>query len=273
VQETSSRVTSLVDGGALEVFSVGSGPGVVIVQGGGTDAGVYRRLASRLAASFTVHSYNRRGRGHSAARPGDYGLDTEIADLGSVVKHFGSSRVIGHSVGGYFALAGARALPGITRLALFDPTVSVAGSFPSDFLPEFERLVAAGATVDAMVEMGRALNNPGSTMPVWVQRAAVRAVLLTPPGRTMAALLPTVPAESRLAVQGDGPATQWSGVAARTRFSIGQRSPGYYLTSARQLVAVMPDASVEIIPRLGHDAVARAGANLVDSLTRFLEDD
>ena len=252
------------------MFSVGSGPGVVIVHGGGTDANVYRRLASRLSGSFAVDSYNRRGRGRSAPRPGGYGLDTEIADLGSVVEHTGSHRVLGHSVGGYFALAGARALPGITRLALFDPTVSVEGSFPSDFLPEFERLVAAGATVDAMVEMGRALNNPRSTMPVWVQRAAVRAVMLTPPGRTMAALLPTVPAESRLAVEGDGPASQWSGVAARTRFYIGERSPAYYLTAARQLAAVMPDASVEVIPRLGHDAVARAGTTLIDSLTQFL---
>ena len=51
---------------------------------------------------------------------------------------------------------------------------------------------------------------------------------------------------------------------------IGERSPAYYLTAVRQLVAVMTDASVEVIPRLGHDAVARAGTNLVDSLNQFL---
>ncbi|MEZ5186577.1 MAG: alpha/beta hydrolase [Candidatus Nanopelagicales bacterium] len=271
MEETATRVESVLDRGALELFSIGSGPGVVLVQGGGTDASVYRRLATRLASRFTVHSYNRRGRGRSAPRPDDYGLDTEIADLRSVLTQTGSARVIGHSVGGYFALAAARAVPAITRLALFDPAVSVDGAFPRDFLPEFERLVAAGETVDAMVVVGRGLN--GSNLPGWLGRAAVRAMLLTPPGRTLGRLLPTVPAETRLALQGDGPANQWATVSATTRFYIGERSPDYYLPMARKLQAVMPDASVEIIPRLGHDAVARAGAKLVESLGHFLADD
>ncbi len=268
--EPGTLVESQVDGGPLAVLSVGTGPAVVVVHGGGTDASVYRRLASRLSGSFTVHLYNRRGRGRSAPRPASYGLDTEIGDLGSVVEHTGATRVVGHSVGGYFALAAARVLPAIGTLALFDPTVSVDGCFPRDFLPEFERLVADGDTVAAMVEMGRSLNNPGTTMPLWLQRAAVRAVLMTPPGRTMARLLPTVPAESRLAVEGDGPARQWSDVAARTCFFIGERSPGYYLVAARRLVDVMPDASIDVVPRLGHDAVARATGPVVESLTRFL---
>ncbi len=269
VAKMSTRVASQVDGETLELFSVGSGPGVVIVHGGGTDATVYRRLASRLATTYTAHCYNRRGRGRSAPRPDDYGLDTEIGDLKSILDQTGSSRVIGHSVGGYLALAAARAVPSMRWLALFDPTVSVDGSFPGAFMPEFERLVAAGATVDAMVEMGRRLNNPGSTLPIWVQRFAVRPIMLTPPGRTMAGLLPTVPAESRLSLEGDGPASQWSTVSARTRFYIGEHSPAYYMTAVTSLLRVMKDASVEVIPRLGHDAVARAGGNLVESLNRF----
>ncbi len=60
-------IDSRADGGPLEVVSVGSGPSVLIVHGGGTDASVYRRLAYRLArGSFTVHRYNRLGRGRSA---------------------------------------------------------------------------------------------------------------------------------------------------------------------------------------------------------------
>lgn len=264
-----TQVTSPVDGGSLEMVSVGAGPGVVVVHGGGTDAAVYRRLATRLAASFTVHVYNRRGRGQSAPRPENYGLQTEIQDLKAVLDATGTSRVIGHSVGGFLALAAARELP-IQRLALSDPVVNVDGMFPSDFLPEFERLVAAGQTKQAMLVVSRGLRNPGSTWPEPIQRLAVSAVLLTPPGKTMATLFPTVPAEDRLAFEADGPASDWATVAAETRFYIGAKSPDYYEPIAQALVHAMPHASLEMVPRLGHDAVARAGAGLVKSLSEFL---
>jgi pimeloyl-ACP methyl ester carboxylesterase len=251
------------------MVSVGAGPAVVVVVGGGTDAAVYRRLATRLAASFTVHVYNRRGRGRSAARPADYALGTEIGDLAAVLDATGASRVIGHSVGGFFALAAARELP-IQRLAMADPVVNVDGMFPSDFLPEFERLLAAGQTQQAMLVVSQGLRNPGSTWPEPLQRLAVSAVLRTPPGKTMARLLPTVPAEDRLAFEADGPAGDWAAVAAQTRFYIGAQSPDYYLPIAQALVAAMPHAGLEVVPRLGHDAVARAGSGLVQSLTAFL---
>lgn len=123
----SRLIRSQVDGAVVE--SSGSGPAVVRVDGGGTDAATYRRIAERLSARFTVHVYNRRGRGPTAARPAGYGLATEIGDLASVLADTGSARVVGHSFGG-FALAAARELP-IQRLALFDPAVSVDGAFPA----------------------------------------------------------------------------------------------------------------------------------------------
>ncbi|MFN8184639.1 MAG: alpha/beta hydrolase [Candidatus Nanopelagicales bacterium] len=267
-----SLVPSQVDGGPLEMETVGSGPAVVIVHGGGVDASVYRRLAKRLGTSFTVHVYNRRGRGRSAPRPADYALSTEIGDLGSVLATTGSTRLVGHSIGGFFALAAARELP-IERLALFDPAVDVDGAFPTDYLDEFERLIAEGDIRAAMLVMGRGLRNPGSDWPEPAQRAAVRAVLLTPPGRTMARLLHTVPAEARLALEANGPAYDWASVTAVTRFYIGARSPDYYLPTANSLVEAMPQASIEVVPRLGHDALARAGSGLVKSLGAFLSPD
>lgn len=262
-------VTSSVDGGNLEVFSSGYGPGVVVVVGGGTDANTYRRLAERLSGRFTVHRYNRRGRGQTVARPDDYELATEIGDLGSVLSETGSTRVIGHSIGGFIAFAAAQRLP-IERLGLFDPAISIDGLFPSAFIPEFERLIAEGDSVNAMVVMGKGLQNPGAGLPVFVQRAAVKLLLLTPPGRTMADLLPTVPGESHLSFDADGPATQWSNIGAATRFFIGERSPAYYEPIARKLAGAMAQADVEMVPRHGHDAIARASSQLVESLAHFL---
>jgi pimeloyl-ACP methyl ester carboxylesterase len=271
MDESRAQVTSPVDGASLEMVSVGTGPGVVVVHGGGTDAAVYHRLATRLAASFTVHVYNRRGRGKSAPRPDTYTLQTEIRDLEAVLDATGASRVIGHSIGGFFALAAARELP-IRRLALSDPVVNVDDMFPSDYMPEFERLVAAGQTKQAMLVVARGLGNPGSTWPEPIQRLALSAVLLTAPGKTMATLMPTVPAEDRLAFAADGPASDWATVTAQTRFYIGEKSPDYYEPISQSLVRAMPHASIEMVPRLGHDALARAGAGLVKSLSGFLAD-
>lgn len=266
---SSRLIRSEVDGDLLEVVTAGTGPAVVLVGGGGTDASTYRRLVEKLSSRLTVHVLERRGRGRSAARPSDYGVATEVGDVGSVLADTGATKVVGHSVGGFFALAAARRLP-VERLALFDPAVSVDGSFPSAFLPAFEQAAADGDPVEAMLLAGQGLQNPGSGMPRPLGRALVRLVLLTPEGRTMARLIDTVPAEARLTVEGDGPAEQWSGVAARTRFYIGARSPRYYLPTAQRLVEAMPDADVEVVPRLGHDALARAPQALVASLSEFL---
>lgn len=269
VQGSARMVASRLDGGLIEVFSVGDGPGVVVVGGGGTDASTYRRLAERLSTRFMVHVYNRRGRGSTVARPADYSLATEVDDLAGVLADTGAARLIGHSVGGLVALAAARDLP-VERAALFDPAVSVEGSFPSGFLPDFEQAIAQGDALEAMLIAGKGLRNPGHTLPDVVQRPILRAVMATPDGRTMLRLIDTVPAETRLTLQADGPAAQWADVAAETRFYIGARSPDYYHPTARDLVAAMPHATIEIIPRLGHDAVARATTSLTHSLIRFL---
>ena len=84
-------VASRFDGGLIEVFSDGVGPDVVVVGGGGTDASTYRRFAERLAPRFSVHVYNRRGRGGTVARPADYSLATEVGDLAGVLADTGAT--------------------------------------------------------------------------------------------------------------------------------------------------------------------------------------
>jgi pimeloyl-ACP methyl ester carboxylesterase len=268
-EPTIRLIDSQLDGAPLEVLSWGSGPGLVVVIGGGTEATTYRGFAERLSLHLPVHIHNRRGRGASGPRPDDYGLDTEVADLATVLSATGSDLVAGHSVGGCFALGAARSLP-IRRLALYDPAVSVDGLFPSDFVDDFERAVAVGDPVETMLVVGKGLRNPGSGLPDRVQRVAARAILLTPPGRTMARLFPTVPAETRIAIGLDGPASAWADVSAGTCFFIGGASPSYYRPAAERLVAAMPAARMEVLPRLGHDAMPRATRRVVSSLVTFL---
>src|SRR5688572_259624 len=83
-QQTTGPVRS-DDGTRLVVDVVGDGPPLILVGG----AFSYRRwkgftqLAQLLADSFTVHGYDRRGRGDSDARP-PTSVQQEIDDLAAV---------------------------------------------------------------------------------------------------------------------------------------------------------------------------------------------
>ena len=122
------------DGAILRVTSVGSGPGVVIVHGGGVTASLYRRLAERLSGRRTVHLYNRRGRADAPPRREPYEIADDVADLGVILRGTGAGSVIGHSSGGYIALVAAQRLA-IERLVLYDAAVSIDGGFPTGWLP------------------------------------------------------------------------------------------------------------------------------------------
>src|SRR3954463_14739081 len=123
------------DGARIVLHSTGSGPGVVVVHGGGVTIDVYARLARRLSDQLTVHLYNRRGRADAAPRTEPYTVEEDVADLAAVLEHTGARSVLGHSSGGFIALQAALRLP-IERLALYDAAVSIDGGFPTGWLDE-----------------------------------------------------------------------------------------------------------------------------------------
>ena len=50
---------------SVDVLTIGSGPGLVVIPGGTRRARHYRALAEALADTYTVHMIDRRGRGAS----------------------------------------------------------------------------------------------------------------------------------------------------------------------------------------------------------------
>ncbi len=119
--------------GDVVLHTVGDGPALVVVHGGGVTIDSYRRLARKLSDSFTVHLYNRRGRADAPPRSEPYDVQQDVDDLRTVLEHTGATDVIGHSSGGFIALTAALQLP-IVRLALYDAAVSVNGLFPAQWL-------------------------------------------------------------------------------------------------------------------------------------------
>ena len=259
------------DGARLVVHTTGRGPGVVVVHGGGVTTDVYARLADRLGAACTVHLYNRRGRADAPPRRGPWDVEQEVADLGAVLAHTGVRSVLGHSSGGFIALAAARTPP-VERLALYDAAVSVDGGFPSAWLPAAEAAVRDGDVARALAVTAAGINthSAASRLPLGLRTALCRLFLRTSVGRTMGELLASTLDESRAVVEHDGPASAWSGVRATTLLAYGAAGPRYYAPLNDALARALPHARTLPVARCGHDGLNRAPDRLVVPLRGFL---
>ena len=91
----------------------GTGPTLVFTHGWADDRTVWDALIVELGTSFHCVSWDIRGHGESdIAPPGQYTRDHALADMASVVESAGTPAVlVGHSLGGYLALAYALGHP------------------------------------------------------------------------------------------------------------------------------------------------------------------
>jgi len=113
------------DGARIACQTVGQGPALVIVHGSLSTHRNYSRLVDKLAETFTVTIYDRRGFGESAY-DGAVSMEQDLDDLACVVEAAACDRVFGYSLGGIIALAGAVRMPGVRKLAFYEPPL-----FPS----------------------------------------------------------------------------------------------------------------------------------------------
>ena len=262
-------ITAL-DGATIRLHSTGSGPGIVVVHGGGVTIGIYRRLAQQLADRFTMHLYNRRGRSDAAPRKEPYTFDQDIDDLATILQRTGARNVIGHSSGGFIALSAALRLP-IDRLALYDAAISIDGGFPADWLDAARKAARTGDVARSMAITTGGINthSPVARLPLGVRVAICRAFLRTRIGRTMGDLLPMTLDESEQIRLHDGPADSWSGVSADVLLTYGAAGPPYYLQLNEALARALPSARVLAIARSGHDGLNRAPRRLTEPLAEF----
>jgi len=102
----------------LHTVRHGDGPPIVFVHGMGTSAATWDRCTELLADRFTTIAVDLLGHGSSPVPddPGEYTRDRTLSDLDDVLAELDEPAVlVGHSLGGYLALAHAATRPGATR--------------------------------------------------------------------------------------------------------------------------------------------------------------
>jgi pimeloyl-ACP methyl ester carboxylesterase len=184
--DTVDRVTSR-DGTLIAFERVGAGPALILVDAAGNyrDFRPLRAPVERLAADFTVHVYDRRGRGASTDTL-PYAIEREVEDLDALIAEAGgSASVYAMSSGCLLALHAAAGGLAIPRLALFEPPIEPreAPTGETEFTRELAELVAAGRRRDAVEFFHRGIGVPEEIMaqmtpPVWAALEAVAHTLV-----------------------------------------------------------------------------------------------
>ena len=258
------------DGTRLEQRIIGSGPALIVLPGALSLAADYANLAEALAASFTVHVLERRGHGLSGDSTEPYSIDREVEDVAALLQMTGPACVFGHSFGGLIALEAARALGGrIRKLAVFEPGVSIGGSIPTGWVPEYERLLAAGKAHEAFIVFIRALGpDQARRAPRWLMRLTLPFILRGNEWKKMKTLLPSNAREHAEAGRLNDSYRAYASIAAPTLLMYGDKDGDVPARTSDVLGHVMPKAMTRAFPGLDHFAPQRGATSEVAEALR-----
>jgi pimeloyl-ACP methyl ester carboxylesterase len=251
---TVAEMTTSADGTPIAFDRTGSGPALVLVGGAWNDRKSPADLAESLASSFTVYSYDRRGRGESGFTE-PYAVEHEIEDLEAVVEAAGgSAHLFGHSSGGALAIETAARGVSVTKLAVYEPPYIVDDSrppLPADYVERLDELTAAGERLEVFRYF--------MTTAVGMPAEMVEAMANSPMIESMLPLAHTVAHDGRVMLRGsmygDPLPAEWrDAVTIPTLVMDGGNSPAWARNACRALVQLLPDVSYRTLEGQDHSA-------------------
>ena len=235
---------------------------------------------------YCVATFHDRGRreasrplGHDISdMPHGRGARAGHEDLQALLAATGARYVFGLSAGALIALRTALSTPAVQRIVLFAPPLSVNGSIALDWVPRYNREIAAGRRASALVTAMRGMG----VEPFF---ARVPRHLLTPvlalglharprdPDRvSIADLVPTLGYDMRTIREMADTTPEYAAIRARVLLLRATRSPEYFTTALDALAAAIPHAERRTLPGLTHDGPEDDGRPLVaaQALREFL---
>ena len=164
--------------------------------------------------------------------------------------------MFGCSSGAVLAADAANRLPGITKLALYEPPFIVDDTHEpreATFVADTEALIARDDRSGALKKFMKSVGMPA---------LMVHVMALTPPWKKLKATAPTLPYD--LHILGDTgrgeplDASRWAGVTVPAIVMDGGKSPQYMRNAAKALSEALPKADYRTIPGQTHMVKAAA---------------
>ncbi len=248
------------DGTTISYLSVGDGPAVLVLPGVLSMASDYAAFANALAERFTVSTIERRGRGKSGPQGDDYSIVKECEDVLAVQRETGACFIVGHSYGGLVALEVARNNRVFTKIAVYEPGVSINGSMPVHWMPGYEKKLAEKKNLDALVEFTLA-DAPArlAKLPPWLMKLLLRMLFVRyPESRQMLGLLQENIREWREIARLDSRCENYGEVTAGVLLMYGGRSDSAAVDLVvERLPEILPCSETKEFPRLDHFGIER----------------
>ncbi|QYF90389.1 alpha/beta fold hydrolase [Arthrobacter sp. PAMC25284] len=238
------------DGTTIAYEQAGTGPVLILVGGALNNRQSAANLVPLLEESFTVVSYDRRGRGDSTNTP-PYDVDREVEDLRALAAEAeGPVYLYGHSSGGILALeAGSAGVP-VGKIAVYEPPYLTGGGEDwQAFVDKVRTLADSGQgnkAVEVFIRHTGADFDPGMTQAPWWP--------------ALVSLAPTLAYDLTLTANGSVPADRFAGITAPVLALYGGASAGWAAASATAVASAVPDGRRDMIDGQDHavapDAVA-----------------
>ncbi|MRH87644.1 alpha/beta fold hydrolase [Nocardia sp. SYP-A9097] len=265
------QVVTSADGTPIEVLRVGNGPHVIVVPGALAIASDFTAFAKRLAARYTVHIVQRRGRGGSGPQGDRYGIARECEDIEAVRARTGARLLFGHSFGGLVALRAACANPAFDAVAVYEPGVSVDGSIPVDWIDRAHRETTEGADFEAFITFVRGSNPEQSgRIPRWLLRIILRHNISRAQIRQNLALMPQAIREHIEVGRFDAHLPDYSEIAATTLIMRGKgRATSRQAVALARLAGTIPRSESATFPALDHFAPEKSPDDIAAAVLRF----
>lgn len=282
--------TIRTDGATLYYECRGSGPGLLMISGGGGDAAYHTAVAEYLADAYTVLTYDRRGNSRSTvddpAAP--LRIEQQSADALAVLAHHDltSARVFGGSGGALIGLdLAVRHSAAVEALVAHEPPVhSLMSDTDRALFDEIDAIARSEGVWPAYVRFMATIDRPGNSKAV--RSRLGRRVLggLMHGGQRLAAhgprgvrdvsrfignagYLMTREMRPFMAFEPDFDALAASGIPIVV--GVGERSRPYYPARAGEAVAARLDVPVVEFPG-GHAGYAEGTAEFAATLRSTL---
>jgi pimeloyl-ACP methyl ester carboxylesterase len=210
------------DGTTISYLSIGGGPSVLVIPGVLSMAADYAAFARSLAEHFTVHTIERRGRGESGLQGDDYNT-------------------------------------ALTKIAVYEPGVSIDGSMPIDWMPGYEKKLAEKKDSDALAEcaIGVGPEHLRKT-PHWLMKLGLLLFISSHERQQMLGLLHENLREWREIARLDSSYENYREIAAGVLLMYGGKSDSKAVTLAMErLAAILPHSETKEFPKLDHFGIER----------------
>jgi pimeloyl-ACP methyl ester carboxylesterase len=229
------------DGTQIAYDTFGSGPGLILIAGAFTDRSYYVPLATALSSSFTVISYDRRGRGDSTDTT-PYAIEREVEDLQTLRDQTGASYAYANSSGVMVLLRAVAAGAAFAKLAVMEPPFRVEGAPPPPdrYLERLREFIAAG--------------NPGGAAELFMVEAVgqpqqmVDSFKGTPMWQSLEAMAHTLIYDALQLGDSSVPVDLLASIPTETLALHSTSSPTWLQTAVEQTAQALPNARLAALP-------------------------